>query len=83
MSFEGLPGFADDLFVGRHHAFGGAAERMGLNAHIGGEFALALRGTVESDRTVEEPTIRWRWICMARSPRPSFNESAVSMMILR
>lgn len=52
-AFIGLPGFAGDVFVGRDRTFGRHAKHVGLQAHVGGKFALALRPAVEADRAVE------------------------------
>jgi len=53
LPLEGLPGLADDLLIGRDGALGRHAECVCLQAHVGGELALALRLAVEAYRTVK------------------------------
>lgn len=50
---EGLPGLADDLFIGGDCALGCHVQRVRLDTHVGREFPLALGGAVIADRTVE------------------------------
>ncbi len=50
---ERLPDFADHLSVGGDSAFGRHSKGMGLHAHVGGKFALALSGAIIPDGTVE------------------------------
>ncbi|EPE93898.1 hypothetical protein RGCCGE502_33961 (plasmid) [Rhizobium grahamii CCGE 502] len=50
---ERFPGLADHLDLGGDGAFGRHSERMGLYAHVGGEFALALSGAIIADGTVQ------------------------------
>ena len=45
---EGLPGLADDLFIGGDCALGCHAQRVGLDTHVGRELPLALGGTIVS-----------------------------------
>ena len=50
LALEGLPALADGMFVSCYRTFGRHPQRMGLKAHVGREFALALGVAVKADR---------------------------------
>lgn len=50
---EWLPRLTDNLLVGCDGPFGRHAKRVGLDAHVGGELAFALCGTVIANRAIE------------------------------